>query len=390
MTTPTSYSRTSSGKPEARAFDVGVLVLPVVGAVLLPGVSVGRITLDNVFVIIFIGVYSVRLLGSGGLLFGRGARPFIFLTFVAGVSALVTETSGAAVLRFLSYALFVDGVRRLGLAHRPRLVRSTVVVSSLAAISVVIDRIGLVSFRKVLVDAEGGVIRAGGVVGHPNFAAYVLALGLLALLFLNVDFSRRTLIRLILLHVGALAATAARTALLALGVALLIASARSAKRLLLLAAGSAVFLATVGRPLLRRFDYFGESGGLRGQNAAGWRIAHWSEVLTRTDLSPFFGIGWNQTQTITQDGLAAHNGFLQVAVELGLLAVVALVLSLIFLYRANSALPRHLRLSFLAYLVVIAIGDPGLLYPAVFYPACVYLLLGRQSEARSSGTRISS
>jgi putative inorganic carbon (hco3(-)) transporter len=64
-----------------------------------------------------------------------------------------------------------------------------------------------------------------------------------------------------------------------------------------------------------------------------WRFVHWTEILRLSSANPITGIGLATTQRVTEDEKQAHNDFVRVFVETGIVGFVAYVAVLLSLLR---------------------------------------------------------
>jgi O-antigen ligase len=169
-------------------------------------------------------------------------------------------------------------------------------------------------------------------------------------------------------------ATGSRLAVVAIAIAALYGLrnrvSRAAAVGFLIAAGAAA--ATNRTAVVARFESLIASGGIEGANSAGWRVGRWADNINLMKANLPWGTGWNQAQYLLGDGLGAHNGYMQVAIELGLLGAIGalvVVLGLVLTTRGAGIGASELMIFALA----ITVGDPGLFYPTVFYLSLVFL-----------------
>lgn len=339
-------------------------------AALLPLPIVRGLTVDN-----WVTAAGLTVL-LGGLASARSVRakpPRSTSILFAGWLALATAallagvwggTFDAGALRFASYALLTAAVARLPRGLASRAAGGVLAIAGLLALSVWLQRWNLLpdTLAVDIVDVESGDRRFGGLIGHPNFAAAFLALGMLSAIEL---FRGPKLLLCQLLLGGAAALTGARGVILALAVAAVPLMARR-PRLLLPAAisGYGVYL-LAGASFAKRVVYISATGGVTGSNAAGWRLVKWREALEVAESSLPFGVGWNQFAQISSDRLAVHSGYLQMWVELGVVgAMGGLLIALAFLQKVREARSPVVTSSAL-FLLLITATDPGLLYPPI-------------------------
>jgi len=376
----------------AGAFSVGValalslpfeflLLLPLVGASWLPLPTVLGRTVDDWLVVFFLVIAGVRLMGRVRSL-DRAAKLAILACGLLACASLVAAVAhvwsdGFAALRFFSYALVVLGCLTLSPTAHRRLVIGLHLVVAGVAVSVLLESMGALPLLVQYADREAPGSRAGGLIGHPNFAAGILAIGILQLVVATSPRGWRRY-ALLGLYGSAILLTGSRGAFLALGLALLLCLPRFKARLIPMAAVLGIAYLIFGSLVAARLQFLAESGGVTGANAAGWRIDHWNTVLSLAASPQWIGVGWNRIQYLIPDGLGAHNGYLEVYVELGVLGCFALALLIAAL--ASRALKARTPLVPLAVLILLlTISDPGLMYPPLCYAV---LLLFFSDEGR--------
>jgi O-antigen ligase len=130
--------------------------------------------------------------------------------------------------------------------------------------------------------------------------------------------------------------TNTRSAILGLGIGLVVVAVvqRSAK--MLVALGLAAVLGVALLPAVGdRFAQLADDrqvGGAPTGNTLEWRFDYWSQIVSLANHNPVTGIGPNMTQFQTDEAKKPHNDFLRAYVEtgiVGLLAYLAMVLLLI-------------------------------------------------------------
>ncbi len=334
------------------------IILLVAAPILLNTIKLGVLNLDNYVTLLGMTTVVLAGLSSGRLPFsGLSALPM-----AVGIAiALSGDANGLSWIeptaRFLGLAMIPWAVGYS--ARNPEFAIGAVKWSvAIGALSVIVQPLTGYPKLAVLNEEEAGT-RYGGLIGHPNFAAYTLAITALLLL------SRPTLRRLdpLLLSVltVALVMTGSMTAIGFFCLAALAILVRRPRRLLFLGGLVAAVAAIAGATLLARIGSLGESG-LRGDNSGTWRETQWSQALALVDGREVIGIGWQQTSKQLANGLEAHSAYVQAIVELGLVGSFLVLAAVAYLV---ARVHRHLvSVVLLAYVLATSITDPVLFYPS--------------------------
>jgi O-antigen ligase len=359
---------------------LGVLWLPLgltAASALTPLLIIGGLPADNYAVLVFIPLTVVYLLYRRppqretvtGLFWA------IAVLCVAAFAAAISNRLGdmQVIFRFVSFFLMGALVVTLTRRQRESLQDGILWVAAVLALSVCAVGAGLVSLPQVYVDPEAVGERVGGLIGHPNFAAYFLGSAFLVLIANRrlrplVRFSAIGLITIALLLTGSRGAIA----WLVLSAALLF--RRGWRSLPAVAVLGAILIPVFGAQTILRFSSIENTGGLSGGNAAGWRLIQWQQALQlTTGHFHLIGIGWSHAVDFLPGRLQVHNGYLQVYVELGWIGVIGLVILIAYLTRA--AIPRGLpAIALLVYALTTNISDLVLLYPSATYALLIFLL----------------
>jgi hypothetical protein len=342
------------------------LVLIVAAPCLFAEIPLGALSLDN---------YATL---AGMLVVGIAA----FITRRLPLSALsVFPLAVAAAVGLTGLGTGVDSldavIRFVGLALAPWLavrceggVRFTRAVVRLVVLAVALSVLVQPWTRfpapvAVAVDGGGDGFRYGGLLGHPNFTAYSLALVALAVI------AQRRITRsdavLLVAVAPALLMTGSVAAIGFAGAAALVVLARHPRRLLAAVGLGCLGLAAAGRTLIARLGAFQQTG-LSGDNSATWRESQWLQALRLTRGHEFAGIGWQQTAAKVANGLQAHSAYVETVVELGILGTLVVLAGLVHLL--HLARRSGVAIVLLAYVLVTSISDP-----TVYYPACLTVLL---------------
>ena len=220
--------------------------------------------------------------------------------------------------------------------------------------------------------------RAGGLAGHPNVLGHLLLAN--AMLVWVVAGRRTGLLALIVSFVGILF-TGSRTAFLgwcALCVAWGVGLPRRAARWLALAAVVAFAATVVFMP-----DQFGRLSSaldLDGRNVVQ-RVEAWRVLWEAVRVHPVAGIGTHQTEAyvnlsrLERAGLGdtrhAHNVFLHVLAESGLVGLAALAVLLVGLVRFGGGVSQPAGAFMLIVVLLTNLTDLTLFTPGVLYPLVV-------------------
>jgi hypothetical protein len=317
------------------------------------------VTADNVLVLAGLALVGILAVAKGQIPLNRWSLLPLALAGAIFVTGIVNGyPNWEACLRFVSLATIPWVV-----GHDPKKRESNttilVAVMTVGALSVLAQPI--IGYPLPYKDTENTGLRFGGFFGHPNFAAYALALSVLYVISL-----RLTLPRILFLAIagGALLATGSMTALLVLVACMGLVLARSVKRLVAAIAVAAVFLALAGQTLLSRLDFAAATAGgaAADSNSGAWRLGQWNRALRLLEGSESAGIGWGEIPLRVGNGLGAHNAYVQLVVELGWAATVAL--AFIVVGSVLMSRTRHVLLIVWGYVLLTSMGDPVLFYPS--------------------------
>lgn len=292
---------------------------------------------------------------------------FTLLALAAVLSAALgpagASYEGAA--RFATYMAMVAVLTRMAQAHRERVLAGSVAVAVALAASIYAVRLQLMRLPSTFEDDTTASLRIGGLLGHPNFAAYFLCLCMLYVISRNT-WRAAIYYPLIAVLGGAILITGARGALLALGVALVLMFIKWWRRVLVLGSLGYVLVKCFGIQVLDRFSALAGSGGIEGQNSAGWRIDQWHRVARLHEPFDLTGVGWLHAQDLLPGGLGAHNGYLEIWAELGLIGCGAFLILMLGIVKL--AWSRGIAaVAMVAFVAVANVSDPVVLYPPVTY-----------------------
>ena len=366
-----------------------VPLLLVGSAVLLPLLTVAGRPADNYVALAvtagaFIALLAARVCRGTPKLLMVGLA---ILSVTAVLSAFSNRPDDAVVaLRFASYGVLAAALVRLDRRQMVIAQRAVLGLGLVLAASVYATYFGLVTL-KLYADAEAEGFRVGGLIGHPNFAAYFLGLLLLAQLVLPGFRGPRWPVTATV-FVGAILLTGSRGAVIWLVLAALCGFRHWWSKSPLLLGLAALALAAPGSVLIERFASLQASGGLTGQNAAGWRFGQWERALDLQDGMGATGLGWTRAQELLPAGLGVHNGYLQVFLELGLLGVLGLIIVIFALVRLGKG--GKVPVAIMVFVLGTTIADPVLLYPPITYLLLVVLLTSKGDHRDDGGHAIPS
>ncbi|GAB3196383.1 hypothetical protein GCM10027261_18970 [Geodermatophilus arenarius] len=357
-------------RPVRIRIDRTCLPLVMVGSsALLPLLIIGGLPADNYVAALAVPLAAVLLprpvSSEGVATFGVGAALLALSSIVS--SALHRGQSADSSIRFVSYAVLLAVIVRLGDADRDRVTRGAVLVGVVLAGSIYASDAGLLNLPAYS-DTESEGERYGGLIGHPNFAAYFLSLCILYLL------ARRDLPTLhrfggLAVLGGALLITGSRGAITWLVVAIVLLFPYWRRRALAMGAVVAAVLVTFGAVLFERFAFIENSGGLAGQNSAGWRLGQWDRALALQPSFSLWGVGWREAVNYLPGHLEVHNGYLQIWVELGAVGVLGALVII------GAVIAAGLRRGLPGIALTVFVLGAGLTDPVLFYPPTGYLLI---------------
>ena len=300
------------------------------------------------------------------------------------VSALITSLANGntinGVIRFMMLLIFYTYVQTFDKIQKNSFLYCMVIGFQLALTS---QLYSLWTNTDGTKEAATGNVRYGGLMGHPNYAAYLSTFCLLIVFYHREKFGKLAYALLmmdfyIVLNIGA------RTAFIC-GVAGLILVLISEKRQattntlnfrkrspVLIVSGLILITAIAGSKVGARISEISNSGGLNGQNSMGWRILQWEVGVNAISSTSFFGNGWQTAGSQLLQGLSAHNMFLQARLELGIpgLLIVTTVL-IVILFRCFSTKTAFL----IPLLLISSIMDAGILFPSIALAALSWFSL---------------
>ena len=223
-------------------------------------------------------------------------------------------------------------------------------------------------------DISSGEVRFGGLLGHPNYAAYLAGLCLLLVLKFRKSLGDLSYL-FAAIDLVVVSSTGARSAFAGtvLGILWLITfsvfSINNKERILtksnlMISAIGLMIIFRFQGVILDRFEQVFKSGGLRGSNSLGWRFLQWETALRELEKNPVFGNGWHSAGDRLLQGLSAHNMYLQSWLEFGWIGL--LICSLIF-FTVIIRLARNGLTLLVPLLVISSIMDAGILFPSIAF-----------------------
>lgn len=357
-------------------------VLIAAAATLLPLVAIREAPADNYVIVVVASWAVLMVLASpwrgvpGGLVVGT-----LLLALAALLSGFAAggDSPFPAAVRFLTYTLCIAILANLTGEQRRRTAQATVLIIAVLSGSVFATKLGILSLPQIE-DRESAGVRIGGLVGHPNFAAYLMGIAMLYVLA-QEDMRGHFRYPLIASFTGAILITGSRSALAFLVLGALVLLARWWRHSVVVIVIAAALYRFYGDVIAQRVDSLTSSGGIQGQNSSGWRLQHWNYVFDQLEPFSLTGVGWGRAQTLLPGQLAVHNGYLQVWFELGLLGLAALLLFAFALWRLARA--RGLgAMVLVGYVFATNAGDMVLLYPPIAYVLLI-LVFGTQSSTQT-------
>jgi O-antigen ligase len=316
---------------------------------------------------------------SRTLVFVQRASYLFLLSQV--VSALITNSGPEGIIRSLLLTVLVATFNVFSTSGL-NFIRLPLIIVTLAVGTILVD--SLFSITQVSL-TEAGEGRSGGIIGHPNYAAYLGAAAC------TIWYTKRQSFGVaIAMSVTGIATilTLSRTAILALAIGLLVISIQKKKILnASLVTVVAVFVllieSSIVSAVVDRFGWIASSGGLSGSNSAGWRTLQWARTIEVIQASDFLPVGWKQSGQYLLSGLEPHSFFLQSQLELGVLGLISAIAFLIAFVYGQTVLRNF------GSLAIIGLGsvfDAGLLVPSFWIGALVMLLSSARNEEITAGS----
>jgi O-antigen ligase len=304
----------------------------------------------------------------------KNSQPTLLIFFLAIyslVNSFINEVSITGFARITLIAILALYFNRLNYDVTNRALRYVITAQTLMCMSVFANRIPR---KNIGIDPISGLQTYPNLVGHPNYLAYMAAFN--AILFL-ILYSRKQIWKTsgFILNLLCIIYAQSRSALIATLLSfayIFLASIRKSYTKLNEIQPKSNFIVLVSIMVVgvyssslasERFIQFIQSGGFSGANSFGWRLLQWNTAIEVLKENLIFGVGWQNSQNFLLGGLKAHNSFIQVALELGL---IGLALYLLIFYRFTVSLLRASNgLPFFLILMIASVVDAGLFYPSI-------------------------
>lgn len=256
--------------------------------------------------------------------------PYLLFLLWAGFAVLLAPDMLSGLkdwLRFASLLVIFEFVRQIASTEEGALRAATAI-----ALSSVLP-VGLAMFQFVtgqgFVIKQGEFVRVTGTFLHPNpFALYLtMVLPVIAALLVTQKRARRWLWPLAIACLAALVMTFTRTAWIGLFMAILIAGWLRYRAKAFLVPVMVVALLLLVPGVAERFsDLSGEGEtAVEQENSLEWRLSYWGEALKGLKRSPIWGEGLDAISATTSEGKQAHNDYVRILVETGIVGFGLLV-----------------------------------------------------------------
>jgi len=324
----------AAGMGLARPFEVGTICV-VAGPALLSEFGAGSLTIDNIVTVggtclILVSILTSRRRWRQDAYFWY----LVALSLCVALSSVANPGEGKIESLFRYGAILLLSIRLSVATSSERLfaLRATLAIVALGACSIVQqpftrwpDPFGA---REGIADGS----RYGGLFGHPNFGAYCIALGILAMA--HFHFAPKVRWPSIALLGTAILMTGSRTALGVLALCLLFIAWRGRNRVAIILLGAATLAAPFATVTLQRFiNIFSSEKNYVGPNAGQWRIQQWGNAIEIWQERPAFGVGWYNAPNLLPRDLGVHNSYLEILVESGIVGAIIFAAALVGLLR---------------------------------------------------------
>lgn len=361
--------------------------LPLVGLALLTSApllfssfQVGPLTLDNWVTLLGIGSALIWAVQQRVLRLPIAAALPLLLAAAIGVSGAIGGVDSiAGVIRYVGLALVptlvVAGVTRRVVAER--IMFGALLVGALSVLTQPVFPI-----VAAYVDPQTGATRFGGLMGHPNFAAYALGLGILYLIGARRLSGAAWLLVAVFGAAILLTGSVGALGTVALGLAVIVVSRGVGRALGVLMAG-AIGLVALGQTLAGRIGAL--VSGDPNLNSLNWRFEQWRSAIALLGNQLWTGIGWQQIPLRIDSGLEAHSAYVEIYVELGIIGTVLLGFGVVALL--IWAGPRLVALVMVGVVLVSSITDPVLVYPSSMATLLTLLACERMRHAETVAER---
>jgi len=379
---------------------------------LKPSSSGGGLEAGTIVGVIFLATAAVWLFvqwRSGQL------EPFspVSKAMLGLAAALLLSTPGAALpfdsvqaaMKFVAVAVMFVVLEQVFTRDPGRI--GTLLAVALASL-VIPAIVGLAQLQSAQPGTGPGSVDVGRIKGtfvHPNmFAAYLVVMGLLAISL--IPYLPRWRVALSLVAVAAvplLVLTYARGAWIGLYVGLVFIGLAQSRTLLVVLFTTTIVVTLVVPSVTARLSDLNIAQPKKHQqvdaNSAEWRVNYWQEVLPLFKDSPVTGIGVDMIPHSTPEAAPAHNAFIDVIVETGVVGIAALLVLIVTVWIGLRRAARRLRSGLARGLAVAAaaislatilqffseslLTQPAILWYAVVPLAWVMAVGGRPGDTRA-------
>lgn len=347
--------------------------------------SLGPVTADNALSAAGSAILAIAVLRRAAVVQIQG--PVIYPLGIVVLLLLSIAPHGVDVVfnvaRFAGLALLVLAIQIADPGNRRQISMILNIVVIASAVIILVQP--LTNWPAPWGNVEGEGVRYGGLYGHPNFAAYTLAIFSLYQVVRRGSLQKR--VTLIIVPLMAMMLSGSRTAIIVFGAVMIFALLIKPKRVWPFALGAALVGIVAGSTFISRFADFFQTGGFEGgANAGGWRIIQWQYALNLAPSPNVWGVGWGNAERLLPLGLGVHNGYLQFYVETGIVGtfIFALVL-IITVLNVGRSLPSGLLCCFA---VATTMFDPVLMYPSSLAVFLVILSLDYYSSSSEVGSTV--
>jgi O-antigen ligase len=272
-------------------------------------------------------------------------------------AALVVSTPGAelpfdsiqAAMKFVAVAVMFVVLEQVFTKDPGRIGTLLAVVLASLVIPAIVGLAQLQSAQPGIGPGSVDVGRIKGTFVHPNmFAAYLVVMGLLAVALIPHLPRWRVALWLVTVAVlPLLVFTYARGAWIGLYLGLVFIGLAQSRVLLVVLFTTTIVVTLVVPSVTARLSDLNIAQPKKNQqvdaNSAEWRVNYWQEVLPLFKDSPMTGIGVDMIPHATPEAAPAHNAFIDVIVETGIVGIAALVALIVAVWISLRRAARRLR-----------------------------------------------
>jgi O-antigen ligase len=212
--------------------------------------------------------------------------------------------------------------------------------------------VGLLQLQSAQPGTGPGSVDVGRIKGtfvHPNmFAAYLVVIGLLAVALIPyLPRWRPALVLVIVTVLPLLVFTYARGAWIGLYLGFVFIGLAQSRALLVTVFTTTIVIMLIVPSVTARLSDLNIAQPKKSQqvdaNSAEWRVNYWQQVLPLFKDSPVTGIGVDMIPHETPEAAPAHNAFIDVIVETGILGIAALLALIVTIWIGLRRVGRRLR-----------------------------------------------